>query len=261
MFKTFSIVFLTVLVSLGRGFVALGSPLEIDPEANRLGDFNQGPAKLSQEIQLQIENLTREALRERDLKEEFHSLSPLLGHNLTATTDTPKQGHWLLGDYAIAYGITDQLMVGLNPWITINYNMSAAGIKYALDRGSYFQNLLDRVSFEIYYFKTYQILFDGYHQSSWFTRLSGTQMLASNYRLHGSISFQYFYDSLAPFSLRPPPIGDSPVTLSAGLLHEIHVTEKTGFLSRMGFWVLTTRIVTCKWVCQGSIKILGVIFS
>lgn len=171
---------------------------------------------------------------EKQVTQSFYSQTPLLGHNLTSTTDTPKAGQWLLGDYAIAYGVSDELMLGVNPWLVINYNMTAAGFKYGVDRGKYFQNFLDRISLEAYLFKTYQVLFDGYHQTSLFTRLSGTETLAPNYRLHGSLSFQYFFDSLSAFSLRPPTIGASPVTLAVGALHEIHVTENAGLFLEQG---------------------------
>jgi hypothetical protein len=155
---------------------------------------------------------------------------PLFGHNLTSTSDTLHAHQWILGEYAVGYGFDDHFMVIMSPWISLNYNMTSFGFKYGVSPGW----LFDRVSIETYYFKTLPILFNMYRQESTFSRFTATKRFSNTYRLHTGFIFQYFWDDRAPFSLRPPPLGGSPVTLAASFLHEIHLSPEWGFFVETG---------------------------
>lgn len=53
-----------------------------------------------------------------------------IGHNLTASTETPKKSLWTVGNYAVGYAITDELMIATSPWILTSYNSYNYHIKW-----------------------------------------------------------------------------------------------------------------------------------
>jgi len=55
---------------------------------------------------------------------------PLIGHNMTPTTDPLRRGDWMFGTYALAYGITDDLFIATSPWIWVSYNTANVHLKW-----------------------------------------------------------------------------------------------------------------------------------
>lgn len=182
----------------------------------------------SQEIaphapQMRIQN-KRALLTEKD------SRSVLLGHNLHPTSYTLKKRETTAGFYALAYGITDYLMIGTSPWIVVNYNMPMVDLKIAAAPGGW----IHQVSLEQMYFKTQKFGWDKYKQESWTTRLTASHRFSTDYTLHVSSSFQYFVDETAPYSIRLLPGNGDRYALSLGALNEIHFNERFGMFAELG---------------------------
>jgi len=152
----------------------------------------------------------------------------LLGHNLTPTSYTLKQGQGAFGTYAIGYGFTDFLMIATSPFIWFGYNMANVAVRAGADVDS---TLIDRIGVETIYFNTFNMQWMHYSQESIFIRATLTKQVASGYTVHGNFGFQYFMNSSHPFSLRPNPFENNPVTMNVGILHEINIGARTGFLA------------------------------
>jgi hypothetical protein len=165
-----------------------------------------------------------------DLDHSPNHSSVLLGHNLTPTSYTTQKGQVLAGAYEIAYGITDQLMVGTSPWMIIGYNMPMVNFKYGFTPDLIF----DHASIETMYFKTFSYGWNRYKQESTWLRLTGTNQFSSNYSLHTSFGFQYAFTDVVSFSMRPPPLNNTPITLSLSALQEIHFSKNVGMFAESG---------------------------
>jgi hypothetical protein len=89
-------------------------------------------------------------------------------------------------------------------------------------------SVLQRISVEGIYFKTFPYGLDLYTQESFFGRLTGTHEFGAAYRLHASVGYQYFIDDSRPYSLRLDSGNQDRFNLSFGLLHEIHFFRRAG---------------------------------
>ncbi len=156
--------------------------------------------------------------------------NPAFGHNVTATSYTLPKGHASVGNYFLAYGLTDEWMIATSPWLAINYNMPMIGLKFS----SADSLVSSRLSLEVAYLKTYDYGLDWYHQESWLNRLTLTYVINPSYRVHVGFGFQYFLEDRAPFSLRPPSLTKTPVTTSLSALQEIQLTQSTGMFIESG---------------------------
>jgi hypothetical protein len=148
----------------------------------------------------------------------------LIGHNVSPTSYTLRQGTASLGSYAAAYGITDSWMIATSPWMIVNYNMPVISTRLALLGDT----LLQRFALELSYFKTFQYGFNMYKQESLFARAVATHRASSRYSVHFNLGFQHFYDDTSPYSLRPTWSFRDPTTLSTGALHEVSWNDRWG---------------------------------
>jgi hypothetical protein len=155
----------------------------------------------------------------------------LLGHNLTPTTYTLGQNRVTVGYYAIAYGVTDKLMIGTSPWIDLTYNMPNVDVKYGSNLD---MRLVQRASAEFLYFKSYPYLRDIYRQESMLVRGTSTTRFSETSLLHLSLGLQKFWREDHPFSLRPPSQNGSSYTLSASGLVETRTTSRFGTFLEFG---------------------------
>jgi hypothetical protein len=53
-----------------------------------------------------------------------------IGHNLTTSTETPKKSLWTVGNYALGYAVTDDIMLATSPWILTSYNSHNYHLKW-----------------------------------------------------------------------------------------------------------------------------------
>lgn len=61
----------------------------------------------------------------------------IIGHNVTPTTEIPKQGTWTLGSYAAGYAFTDNLFIATSPWIWLSYNTGNIHAKWVKKKGKW----------------------------------------------------------------------------------------------------------------------------
>lgn len=168
-----------------------------------------------------------------DLSEPFTSSNHsnlLLGHNVTPTSYTLGKNQLVAGPYYIGYGLTDQLMIATSPWVIAAYNMPMVDLKYGFSPSVIFEH----ASAEFMYFKTAEFGLDWYHQESTWLRFTGTNHIGPGYDLHTCLGIQYFIDAQVPFSLRPPPTNNTPLTISLTQLNEFHLSEHWGTFIEWG---------------------------
>lgn len=58
------------------------------------------------------------------------SSSYFIGHNLTPSTDEIRAGSVTVGNYALGYAVTDNLLLATSPWIWTTYNTQNLHLKY-----------------------------------------------------------------------------------------------------------------------------------
>jgi hypothetical protein len=74
----------------------------------------------------------------------------------------------------------------------------------------------------------------GYDQHSTWTRLAAKWTGTSTYSIHATLGLQYFIEDKVPFSLRPPPVNQTPLVWSLTSLHEFHIDQHFGAFFEFG---------------------------
>ena len=86
----------------------------------------------------------------------------LIGHNVTPTTETPRQGVGTVGNYALGWGLTDNLFLATSPWIWVSYNTANLHLKWA-------KNVSQKSRFGV--FASY---FESYNSEPFLTAVNGS---------------------------------------------------------------------------------------
>lgn len=154
----------------------------------------------------------------------------LLGHNFTPTSYTLPVRRVALGNYAVAYGITDSWTIGTSPWLILAYNMPMLETKIGFCLDSFVQ----RVSIDVNYFKTFSYRRNLYQQESTLIRVTGSHQFSEAYTLHLSLGHQYFFDNTRPFSLHLISGNGSRSSFNLTTLSEIHVISGLGAFIELG---------------------------
>jgi hypothetical protein len=124
------------------------------------------------------------------------------GHNLSPTTNTLKQDKVSAGIYVLAYGLTDDLMIGTSPWITIDYNMFNFAVRYLIK-----EQANTRTSLQTHYFKTYDAndrsqYSVAYKMHALTQHLTHSIKASQQVELLFNLSAMYYWNEEIPFSLR-----------------------------------------------------------
>ena len=153
----------------------------------------------------------------------------LFGHNVTPTSYTLSKGTSSVGIYAIAYGVTDHLMLATSPWIDYDYNMYNAHLRYG-------GKIADgqRLTFGLSYFKTYQSPISHYQQESVTTQLIHSIDVSPVYTLHTVATYMYYFDDTNPYSLRMESFNSDPYELILSTLHEARLSDHIGLCGEIG---------------------------
>lgn len=160
----------------------------------------------------------------------FASERFLVGHNLSPTPLTLPAGKWSIGNYALAYGLSDSFTVATSPQLAVNYNMPSIDLKKSFELQS---AVFPRAALEAMYFKTFPYFWDMFEQESVFLRGVVTAKIGS-LSLHAGAGLQYFFREDAPFSLRPYPWNGDRHTVSLSGLFEYPVAESWGVFVETG---------------------------
>lgn len=155
-----------------------------------------------------------------------HAETMLFGHNLTPTPYTLKKGDATAGNYALAYGLTDDWLIGTSPWIWLGYGMAMAETRYRFVNQSGFEVTAEGMVFD-------SLPGSRYDQSSTFLRLTGARHFNDYYTLHLSTGHQYFWNAAVPYSLNPWP-GLQDYIPSVSMLNEIRFLNHYGIFAEVG---------------------------
>lgn len=143
------------------------------------------------------------------------------GHNLAASNETLSRGHWTAGTYFLGTGITDNLTVGLSPWIYFSYNMDNVLIRC---KHPFLNNV--SMSHQFGYFKSNPDLGSRYIQEStsyWLT----WGLADDNYKFLMTMNYMYFRNEVQPFSLRREPFNNQAHQLTLSSLNQFSFSENT----------------------------------
>jgi hypothetical protein len=173
------------------------------------------------------EDLTDLALsNEREPKSVRKSYKAILfGHNVTPTSYTLSKGTSSVGIYAVAYGVTDKLMLATSPWIDYDYNMYNVHLRYG-------GKIADGQRLTL--FKTYQTPRAYYQQESVTAQLIHSIDVSPVYTLHTVATYMYYYDDTNPYSLRMVSFNSDPYEVIVSTLHEARLSDHFGICAEIG---------------------------
>lgn len=155
--------------------------------------------------------------------------SILFGHNLSPTTYTLKKGVYSVGNFVAGLGVTDNLTLGVSPWMYTSYNMYSFIGRYGV-------RLDDdhRLGIQAAYFKTDHINADYYQMEATSVWATLSQRLAPYYVIDFVCNYMYFFDETIPFSLRRDPHNNQPWQVSLTTLQEIRLPAGFGLSAELG---------------------------
>lgn len=154
--------------------------------------------------------------------------SKLLGHNLSITSNVLDRGECTFGFLHAGCGITDKLTIGSSPWMAIDYNMAAIAFRYELSNTdsktemiqlSYLKTSDNREL--IFHAERERDFYIGYQMESAWMIYVRTYKLNQHFRIHYNFHINYYFDELAPFSIRRPYIDASPWQINTTALLEV----------------------------------------
>jgi hypothetical protein len=152
----------------------------------------------------------------------------LIGHNLTPSVYTLHKNQFTLGNYTLAYGLSENILVATSPWLYTNYNMQSWVIK---SRGTIGDNYW---GLQIGYFKTLRVppnVFDMEAYGVWAVHQLKIQ---DNYSFTYGFNILQFINDNVPFSLRRASFDSNKTQISLVTLHEFNVNKHYGFLAEIG---------------------------
>ena len=153
------------------------------------------------------------------------------GHNLSPSTKKLEQYQATVGFYAMAMGLTDNIMIGTSPWIYSNYNMHNLVGQY-----NYTFSSKDELAFRGTYFKTYDVenKLNEYKMEAISLHTIWGRKLEKKKKLNFVLGYMYFYDETLPFSLRREPMNDNPYQFSTSVLFESQLDKSWGINLELG---------------------------
>lgn len=178
---------------------------------------------------------------------------PLLGHNLSSTSNVLESGQCTIGFLHAACGISDKLTLGTSPWIIADYKMTAIALRQQVSKN---ENTTE--AFQVSYFKTFEdrrevyfknndfssgdeTEYSGYEMEAIWTMYIRSKKLAPHFTLHYNLHINYYFNEVAPFSFRRPYENPSPWQINASTLYEVELVQR--------------------WFIQGELGLLDIINS
>lgn len=138
----------------------------------------------------------------------------LLGHNLSNTSHVLDKGDCTVGLLHAGCGVTEKLTVGSSPWMASSYKMTTLALRYQFHTSDFMNE-----SFQVSYMKTYGKR--TYDMEALWLMYVRTKKLAPHFRLHYNFHANYYFNELAPFSLRRPYMDANPLQLNTSALFEV----------------------------------------
>jgi hypothetical protein len=187
--------------------------------------------------------------------DDFGSLS--IGHNLTSNSRTLERDQWSLGTLYLGYGVTDELSVGVSPFLLLNYQMANFLLRHGLQISD-----RTRLGFDFSYFKTFGGRFEdvtycppgsdfdgngcfiqkrhrsGFSMEATAVKVTLSHLVTESYRMNFTLSHFYYFNEEMPFSFRMDPANSDPYAVNLTSLHELRVSQHFFINLEAGFWGL-----------------------
>lgn len=153
------------------------------------------------------------------------------GHLLSPTTYTLKKNDFSLGNLFAGLGVTDELTLGVSPWMLGSYNMYNALIRYRIFNEPDWQ-----FGQQFGYFKTYTVSRPhlGYQMEALSLWNTLSHRISPVFTAHYNLNIMYFFDETIPFSLRQEPGRNHAYQVSPTVLLESALTQSWGLLAEFG---------------------------
>lgn len=169
------------------------------------------------------------------------------GHNLAPTANTVSKGVTTAGIYALAHGLTDDIMIATSPWFIYYYKMDNAVYKQKLHSDSDSQ-----VAFQTAYFKSQEEAQLGtdaryYQMEASISNIIYTKKINNSYTISSNIGYHYYFDETVPFSIRRESFNDQPYQWNISSFHEYIVEDSYSFgfeLGALGLNYLYPQLIT-----------------
>ncbi|MGE4133154.1 MAG: hypothetical protein AB7F86_16045 [Bdellovibrionales bacterium] len=166
-----------------------------------------------------------------------------IGHLVTPNTNVLQRGQVGIGTLYAAYGVTDELSVGVSPFAYYAFEMHNIMARWAKPLGP-----KTRVGFDAAYFKSFNDGPDsqrysrgGYYDfkmEAWVAKGTWNRLMLPYYRLNLSGSLFYYLNDVRPFSLRMDPQNSDRYAANLTSLHEIRLSQNVYWNVEAGFWGL-----------------------
>ncbi len=179
-----------------------------------------------------------------------------LGHNLTSNGRTLRRRQWTLGTLYAAFGLSNQLSVGVSPFVWDAFDMFNLMARYGWDLGS-----TSRLSWDVAYFKTmggreirsegiycptnpsdlskcrqWRPQYTGFLMEAFSVKATLSERVKDYYRFHSTLSYFYYFDDRLPFSFRMDPANGDRFTFNLTTLHELRLNPFCFFNYELGIW-------------------------
>jgi hypothetical protein len=142
-----------------------------------------------------------------------------------------------VGNYILAYGLTDEVMIGTSPWLQFSYNSDnlVLRLKHPLDSES-------SIGQQLIYLQNDTSFGSVYEMTAFLYWLTWSKKMTTFYNLNISLNTMYFWDEKIPFSLRREPYNTEVYQFSLSTLHQLSVTEKIMAQFELGVLGLNYRL-------------------
>lgn len=147
------------------------------------------------------------------------------GHNLAPTTETLGSGITTAGIYLLAYGLSDDVTVGVSPWFNHFYKMQNAVLK-----GRLYSKEGHEVALQSAYFKSVNDAeftgLDRYWQmEASISNLIYSYRASGDYTVSVNFGYHYYFDETVPFSIRRESFKDSPHQFNISSFHQLKLED------------------------------------
>lgn len=186
--------------------------------------------------------------------ERFASRS--IGHNLSANNYTLRKSQWSLGTLYAAYGLAENLSIGVSPFVFLQFGMMNLMARYAIPISS-----KEKIGFDVAYFKTSggnsidresctrdensmnitckQVAYrDRFMMEAFTIKATYSRVITDFYRFNSTLSYFYYLDERMPFSFRMDPANSDPFALNLTSLHEFKINKFIFINLEGGLWGL-----------------------
>lgn len=133
-----------------------------------------------------------------------------VGHSLTQTSYTLPKGKWMVGTFALGYGISNNITLGTSPWLLIFYNMPNLLLRTKKEISS-----SSAVGLHVGYMKTAEYLRNEYSMELLYGNLIYSFVVNKRLRTHFQANLMNFMAEERPFSIRVgQPTLETQISLS-----------------------------------------------